>query len=292
MTTPVNKFGRSYSLTAGTLAGGTLLIQPPFTVEFDITRNILTSANVCQIRIYNLSLDHRNALRFNIFDSGDFRPIIFNAGYGSNLPTIFSGNITQAWSVREGVDFVTTIECFDGGYAFANATTNQSFPSGTPQQVVIETLVQSLGNFNVSPGAVGNYPGSISRGNTYSGNTAQVLSELTGNGFFIDNGRANCLGNSECVSGGIPLINAQSGLLGTPVREQTNLSFDMIFEPGAKAGQLIQLESLTESSFNGFYKITSVKHRGMISEAVCGDAITTLGMFYGTAALSVVEDLK
>lgn len=285
----MDKFDRNYSLAVGTDDGGTLTIALPFTIEFDITKNILTSANVCQIRIYNLSETNRNKIRFNFYNSGEFRPILLNAGYGEkNLPTIFNGNITQAWSVREGNNFVTTIECFDGGAAFANATTSLVVPSGTPQSTVIANVVKDLAPFNVTPGHLGSYPGSIARANSYSGSTTDILRELTGGGFFIDNQKANCLGNAECVPGGIPVINAQSGLLGTPVLEQTILNFDMIFEPGVIMAQqiLLQTNEIIQN-FNGLYKVISIKHRGMISRAVCGEAVTSLGMFYGPSELSI-----
>lgn len=283
------KFGRNYILTVQTQNNDLLVIQPPFTIEFDITRNILTSANVCSIRIYNLSQNNRNKIRYNIMDTGDFRSVQLQAGYGTNLPIVFSGNINQAWSVREGNNFITAIESFDGGFAFANSQANIVFPSGTAQQTVIETLAGSLPN--VALGAIGSYPGSLSRGAAYSGSATDILRDLTGGGFYIDNGRANCLGDSECVEGEMQLINSSSGLLGTPIREQTILSFDMIFEPRLIVGQQIQLQTSTAQSFNGFYKVISLKHRGTISQAVCGDAITSVGMFYGTSQLSTVASL-
>lgn len=284
----MNKFLRNYSLSVETQNGETITIKPPFTIEFDITRNTLTSANVCSIRVLNLSQKNQNSIRFNIMDSGDFRSVELKAGYGPNLPVIFSGNITQAWSVREGVNSITAIECFDGGFAFANAETNEVFPSGTSQDTILRTLAGSLPN--VSLGAVGSFPGSLSRGNSISGSTTDHLADLSGGGFFIDNGKAHILGDSECLEGEMLIINSQSGLLGTPVREQTILHFDMIFEPRLTVGQLIHLDSSTGKNFNGDYKIISLKHRGMISDAVCGDAITTVGMFYGTSALTTVQE--
>jgi hypothetical protein len=276
-------------LQVQTQDGGVLTVEPPFTMEFDITRNILTSANVSSIRIYNLSKNNRNQIRKNVNDYGDLRQITFTAGYGTNLPVVFTGNISQAWSVREGVNVITQVESFDGGFAFTNGLTNEQFPSGTPQSTIIASLAGSLPG--VTLGAIGNYPGVTSRGNSYSGTTTDLLRELTGGGFFIDNGKVNCLGDSECLQGEIELINSASGLLGTPVREQTILNFDMLFEPRLVIGQKIQLQSITESNFNGFYKVISIKHRGMISEAVCGDAITSVGLFYGTQALTTVPSL-
>ncbi len=285
----MQKFGRAYKLQIGTANGGLITTQLPFTVNFDITRNTLTSANVCSLRVYNLSKTHQNQLRFNIMDTGDYRPVTFYAGYGTNLPKVFTGSITQASSAREAgsTDFITTIESFDGGYAFNNSEINVSFPAGTSFNTIIKTVAAALPN--VAIGSIGNYPGSINRGNTYSGNAADILRDLTGGGFYIDNGKVNCLGDNECVPGQIQVIDSSSGLLGTPVREQTILHFDMIFEPRIVIGQQIQLNSETGANFNGFYKVISVKHRGTISGAVCGDAITTVGLFYGTQALSTVS---
>lgn len=285
----MDKFGRTYTLSiqtpnpgahGGPDVGGIIVITLPFTVEFDITRNTLTSANVCQLRVYNLGLQKRNQIRFNSSDYGTFRAIEFRAGYGKNPPVVFSGNISQAWSVREGVNFITQIECYDGGFAFNNGVTNTQFPAGTPQRAVIRSLAGSLPNIAV--GAIGNYPGTLSRGNSYNGNTADILGELTGGGFFVDSGKANALGTNEFIDApsGITLINSQSGLLGTPVLEQTIVRFDMIFEPALAAGQKIRLDSITEANFNRDYKTTGVKHRGMISESVCGQAITTGEFFY------------
>jgi hypothetical protein len=281
------KFNRNYILNIGTANGNTLTIEPPFTVEFDITRNTLTSANVCALRIYNLSANNRSQLLFNIMDTGDYRPVTFFAGYGSNLPLAFSGSITQAFSVREGVNFITTIESFDGGYAFNNGQTNTTFPPGTPAATVIGTLAGSLPN--VQGGYIGNgYVGTLDRGNSVAGNTMDLLKEKTGGGVFIDNGFVNCLGDNECLpANSILIIDDSAGLLATPVREQTILTFDMLFEPRLVVGQQIQLNSTTAPIYNGFYKVISLKHRGMISDAVCGDAVTSVGMFYGTAALSI-----
>lgn len=280
------KFGRNYSLLVETTTGETITITLPFTVEFNIVRNTFSSANSASIRILNLSEKNRNKIRKDVSDYGDIRSLQFNAGYGVNLPIAFAGDITQAWSVREGVNFITQIECFDGGSAFATGQTNEQFPAGTPQATVIKTLAQSLPG--VSLGAIGKYEGVLGRGNSYNGPTLSILRELTGGGVFIDNGQVNCLGNNECLVGEIEVISPASGLLGTPVREAQILHFEMLFEPRIIVGQKVRLQSSTDVSFNGDYKVVSVEHHGVISEAVCGDAVTTVGLFYGGSALSDV----
>lgn len=290
------KFGRNYILEIQTQSGSMLTIEPPFTIEFDITRNILTSANVSSIRVYNLNANHRSQVRKNKNDFGDLRLIRLQAGYEKNLSVIFEGNITQSWSVREGNSFITQLESFDGGFAFANSFTNINFPANTSQRSVIETFVQGLSSAGVKPGVIGTFSDPpLPRGNAFSGSTISLLREQTGGRFFIDNGKAYALSDNECLSGPVMTINAQSGLLGTPVREETIITFDMLFEPRLVLAQLINLQSVDQAetirpNFNGQWKIVSLKHRGMISETVCGTAISSVGLLQpiGSATLSVV----
>lgn len=273
----LNKFDRNYILTITKANGESLTVTLPFTIEFDITRNTLSSANVCQVRIYNLSETNRAKIRYNSFDYGTpDTNITLLAGYGKNLAVIFTGNITQAWSVREGVNFITQIECFAGGFAFVNSKTNKNVAAGTSLMSTIKNIMGDL--VGITVGSIGpSYSGSATRGNTYSGNTNEILNQLTGGGFFIDNGKAYALANNEFIeSFSSPLvINSASGLLGTPTREQTLIRFDMLFEPSLNVGTQVELRSATNNTFDGKWIVTMVKHRGMISAAVCGSVITT-----------------
>lgn len=281
------KLARNYELFVQTSTGDTLIITPPFTLELDITRNTLSSANICQIRLYNLSAVHRNQIYFNIFDQSDFRQIILKAGYGeTNLSTIFTGNISQAWSYREHVDFITQIECYDGGFAYVNGKVNITFPAKTPLITVIRTLMGFLPQTEI--GAIGAFSGVLSRSNTYSGNAAQILTELTGGAFFIDNGKAYALQTTDYLAAvGTPtqslpviFVNDQTGLLNTPIREQSMYRFEMLFEPTLNVGGLVQVDSFTNPFVDGTYKITAVKHRGIISPVVSGDLITSGEFFF------------
>lgn len=284
------KLGRNYSLTvSGEKFGPTITIGLPFTVEFDITRNTLTSANVCQIRIRNLNSVHRNQLRKNVTNySVPIVNVTLRAGYGQNLPIIFTGNVSQCWSTREGVDYVTQIECYDGGFAFINGQCNITVPAGTPIQTVVAQVIGTLPG--VTLGAVGTFVGSTTRQQTFSGNTIDVLNQLCGqNGFFIDLGVGNALGDSDVLMVPAINVNASSGLLGTPILEQNIVRFDMIFEPSLSVGSPINLTAVSSSNSNGVYKTTAVKHRGMISQSVSGSVITS-GEFFALGAQTGVPN--
>ncbi len=279
------KFGRSYSISIGESNGNTLTVELPFTIEFDIQRNDLASSNIASFRIYNLSAKNRNLLRKDIQDVLVFRPVTMRAGYGLNNPVIFQGYVQQAWSVREGVNFITQIECFDGGQAFTTGQTSITATSGTPTAAVIDTLINSLPGTTV--GAIGSFPDTISRATPYNGSTTSILSDLTGGGFFIDNGKGYALGPNEVVPGDIQVINSASGLLGTPIRENLNVRLTMLFEPKLRIAQQVKLQSITGENFNGSYKVFSISHKGTISESVCGDAITTVGLINSNALVTV-----
>lgn len=283
------KFRRNYEIAIQTREDGYLYISPPFTIEFDINRNIFSSANQASFRIYNLSEVNRTRIRHDQFDWGDIRSVNFQAGYEDKLSTAFSGNITQASSVREKNNFITQITCADGGFAFANSNYSDQFPPNTHENVILESLIKNLNSFGVAPGVIGDYSGITTRGASYNGSTTDLLRNLTGGGFFIDNGKVNCLRDNEYIFGDTLLINAESGLLGTPQLEQTNITFEMLFEPRIVIGQKIRLQSRTGAMFNGDYKVISLKHRGTISDAVCGDAITTVGLYYGPSTLKEVS---
>lgn len=275
------KLGRNYILTISTPSGGTLIIQPPFTLELDITRAIFSASNSCTIRILNLKKDNRDQIRFNVSDQTTFRSVTLQAGYGptKNLPIIFIGNITHAWSVREGTSFITTIEAYDGGYDMANSFVSTNTGTNQTGKEVFSFLISQFPY--VSPGAIGNYVNAYPRGTAIVGTTADILTEWSGRGFFIDSQKAYILQDSEYVDDSVPIqVSAETGLLNTPVRENTILHFDMIFEPRAKPGRLAILTSTTDPLFRGQFKISQVKHSGTISDAVCGDLTTSISTFY------------
>lgn len=287
------KFGRNYRLTLETDSGGELVIEPPITIEFDLTRNTLEAANICQVRIYNLSKLRRNQIYFNqgdyVFNQGAvnqslgefryFRRLVLKAGYGLELSTIFIGNYTQAWSVREGVNYITQIEVMDGAASFISEDISIEFPKDTAMKKVIETIMGKLSK-EISVGEIGNFEGKLKRDNTYTGNPTAILFELTGGGFFIDRNVAYAIRTDEYIpdttfeASPTIVVEANSGLLNTPTLEGTNARFEMLFEPTLNPGRRVKVQSSTFELLNGEYKINAVKHRGIISPSISGSLIT------------------
>jgi hypothetical protein len=288
----MDKFGRNYRLTVDTIDGGSVVIEPPFTVQFDIQRNVLSSANVINVQVLNLSQRVRDQIRKDEYDYGVNLLMKLEAGYGQDLSTVATGNLRRCFTVRQGTEIVTSIDAFDGGFAFSNGLTSRTYQSGTPNNVILKDLAGTLREQGVSLGAIGQVDGEIPRGNSYTGNASELLNELSGNKFFIDNQQVFILRENEVLDLPVPVLTAKSGLLGTPVREKSNLILEVLFEPNIRVAQKVQVISQTADNYSGFYKVVAVHHSGIISGAVSGKATTKLNLFYGSESLRTVELLS
>ena len=295
------KFGRNYQLSITTALGEILEIEPPFSVEFDVTRNMMNDANKASFRIYNLSEVTRNQIRRDPWSGTARRPVAFRAGYGDKLSEVFIGNLSQAWSVREGVDYITQVECIGGMIAYTNGFFSNQFPAGTSTTTMIRTIMESLQRTSgVTTGVIGDFPGTISRGISMVGSSMELLKDLTGANVFIDNNKIYCLNLNECLVGDISVIDSDFGVLATPIKEEQGLNLEIVFEPRLKIAQLIELElsrftdqnssstNQRTGQFNGAYQVIQLHHKGIISEAVAGSATTSVKLWYGNQLLQEV----
>ena len=292
----MEKFGRIYDMRISTPNGDNIAISLPWSLDVDITRSSTPTANVGQFKLYNLPEHIRNKIRFDISSISERQEVALKAGYKSihknlnDLPLIFRGSIKYAFSERQGVDWITTIECYDGGFAIANSKINASFIAGEKFTSNVEKVLATFGSVKIGHISKKLIPPDkkIMRGHPVDAKTFDYLNENFSNNWFIDNGIVNILGDEEAFVGIYKKINVDTGLLSTPIREETNISFNMIFEPRLLIGQAIDLESVTDPAFNGTYKLITIKHRGTISPVVSGELVTSCRVFKGTGKLEVV----
>jgi uncharacterized protein YcbK (DUF882 family) len=271
----------TYKLTVQMDDTEVLIIEPPFTLEFDIVRNTMAQANTGTFRVYNLSESIRNSIFQDLFDLSTFRKVTFEAGYGE-LISCFVGDLRKAYSYRQGTEIITEMFCFDGGYDTLNAFTNQSFGAGVELKEVITSMIGGMRD--VAKGEVGEVAEtSLPRGTALIGNSIEILDKYTDGGVFIDEGKLNVLKPNEVIEGLVTKLDSSSGLLGTPKRQDASLLVDTIFNPKLKVAQVIDIESEVQKQFNGQYKIVGIKHGGIISENTCGERKTEITLFMPNA---------
>lgn len=267
---------RKYRIEIENVFGAIVTIEPPFTIEFEIEKAVQSVVSSGEITIYNLGESTRSALYKDLIQVSTFRKVAFYAGYetDSTLACVFSGTVAQCYSLRHGVDFLTTIVFNSGSEFLFNSKANELIPSGTTFKEAATGLALKI----VKPGSVfiGNFPTKFKRDTPLFGDIEKVVSELTKGSFFIDNDQVFCISDDEYISGVVNLINSESGLLGSPQVEETFITFDMIFEPRLMMYQKIELQSETNKFFSGTYRVVSMHHTGMISESMCGEAKTSV----------------
>ena len=73
-------------------AQNSVTIQPPYTIEFSIKREILATAQTATFKIYNLAEKTRDVIYKEWFNGADYASIQFRAGYENQfVPLIFKG---------------------------------------------------------------------------------------------------------------------------------------------------------------------------------------------------------
>ncbi len=278
-------------------------ISYPLTLELDISRGAYQATAQGNFTLYNLSYDKKSDIYLDwndqISQSGSPRSIILRAGYQSwssqtvgplnpnSLPVIFNGYLYSAYSTRSGPSWITTIRAWDGGFAKANSSISVSFSASVNFQNRVNQIAKAMQNVSsvyISP--LINAP--VTRGRTYHGSPWDILVNLaaTANAdVFIDLGKLYMVPKGQAVpglSGGLNIVDSNSGLLNTPIKQKFFVSFDMLFEPRLTIGQNLTLQSLEEVN-NGTYTLVGLKHSGIISGSVGGDLVTTPTCFYGDA---------
>lgn len=280
----------------------TWTFQSPLTLELDVTRAMFSSLAEGVFRIFNLNESTRRDIYQDWNDQGSYRSVTVRAGYRSwatvygppdpngvqnlqSLPLIFSGNIMKASSQREGSSWVTQIDAWDGGFACSQSDVNTPLAPAIETQQQFAQLIQAMGS-TVSVGYIDpNLNADLLRGVSLVGspwNKIQQMANALYATAFIDLGKVYVIGNGTFVpnlTGGLDIISASTGLLDTPQKQNTKITFRMLFEPRLKIAQQIILQSI-ETVNNGSFAIAGLDHVGTISDAVGGDLSTNVTCYY------------
>lgn len=262
------KFGRNYRLTINPQDGGPLIIiSMPLTLRFTVQRNSMASLNNCLLEIYNLSQNLRNRI-FQDRNTLQYKTVTLEIGY-ETLYTVFSGYIYEASSARDGQDIVTLIQARDGNFEINTTQVFQTYANGKTLSDVFKFLIGQFPS-TLTLGAVGGFDDKITRPIVLNGNAWNLIKQYSLNQCFVDLGKVFVIKNNETVTGQIPEINEQTGILETPRRDDGFLTVTTLMEPAVSMGQQVNLKSVIMPVYNGNYKALGVLHQGIISNAVNG----------------------
>lgn len=278
------KLNRIYRLTISTnLLTDAIIVENPLTVNFTVERSIYAGVNSMDIDIFNLAPKTRNLIFQDTYLAvgQNYKQIILEAGYqGMGMSTIFIGNIFNAYSFRRNTDVITHIHALDGGLDTQTANTNVTLAAGTTIKDVVNRISSDFPHLTNGTQNIRDY--TFQRPVVLDGNSFQLIKKYTDGQVFIDREEINIMSPVDVIEGFVPVIDENSGLLGTPERRNASLSINMIFEPRILIGQVIEVNSRIAPQFDGQYKVIGLRHQGMISDTQAGQCTTNLELFVGT----------
>ena len=110
-------------------------------IAFCVQRDHKRVPNNAELEVWNLARSTRERLAML-----STVPVRIEAGYvGSDIGTIFLGDLRSARSRREGPDIITRVSAGDGQRAVRTARLSKTFPAGTKLGSVISELGRALG---------------------------------------------------------------------------------------------------------------------------------------------------
>jgi hypothetical protein len=195
-------------------------------IAFKVERDHRRVPNNTELEVWNLARTTRDRLAklTNV-------PVQIDAGYlGTDVSTIFLGDLRAAHSRREGPDVVTRVSAGDGAKQCRIARISKTFPAGTALGSVIAELGKALG---VKPGNLSGFSSArltngsdkLARSLTINGAVYDELERLCrscGLEWSVQDSELQLKEIGRPVPGGGlgPLLKADSGLVGTPEVEQ------------------------------------------------------------------------
>jgi len=282
-----DRFLRDYELTVG-IGAQAVTIKPPFRIVFSADKSDKADLNKMTLKIDGLNEDKRRKLvrdsdeKSSKADSksktsktskpanNQYFPLNLKIGYQGKIETIFRGSVDQAFSTREGAQFVTTLICLDGGHDFLKGFVSTSV---TSKNAAIDAVLKTMPN--TSKGKIG-AQADITRPKILVGNSMYVIQDMLDpdQRWFIDDERLNILGGDEVVSGYIPVISAETGLINTPEADKEEIVLTTFLNPSVKVGGLFRLISTTAPHLNGIYKVSLISYSGDLDGSDWNQKIT------------------
>lgn len=263
-----DRFLRDYELVIG-IGAQAVTIKPPFRIAFSADKSDKADLNKMTLKVYGLNEDKRRKLVRDSDDKGEdgktpttsnnqYFPLDLKIGYQDRIETIFRGSVDQAFSIREGAQFVTNLICMDGGHDFLRGFVSTSV---TSKAAAIDAALSTMPN--TKKGKIG-AQGDITRPKVLVGNSMAVVSDMldADQRWFIDDERLNILGGKEVVSSYVPVVSAETGLINTPEADKKEVTFTTFLNPSIKVGGLVRLISVTAPHLNGIYKVSLISYSG------------------------------
>ncbi len=235
-------------------------------IKFEIEKTSESNANTAKIQIFNMNPTNRGRLQENNL------VVILKAGYSGidEEPLeeiIFKGNISKTQTIKQGADYVSTIECGDGEKALLEKHLDKSFESGTTMQAMINELKTALG---VTVANIKDITSEqLVNGGAVSGKVKDILDNLTqrmGLTWSIQDEELHIQSPTTVNQTQAVLVSAQTGLISEPIKREAGIEVLTFLNPKLRPNRTIKIESDKLDSGESFFRIRKLNFRGDTKE--------------------------
>lgn len=242
-----------------------------FDVEFEVEKDLSGKPNTASLKIWGLSEDHRTALSAKAKAA---RPRVrIEAGYIEGMSRIFEGDVRHLWHEHEGSEFVTHCETGDGERYVATGRIFRAWAPGTPVSTVLKDVARALGAGDgnlqtaVISAALEGWGPVYTQGAAVAGKTVNILNRITrscGLEWSIQDGVLQILGQGQSLAGTAILLNAETGLIGSPSIDHTGKNAGQVLVktlmiPDLFPGRKLHIDA---ANLKGDYRVEKAKYTG------------------------------
>lgn len=238
-------------------------------ISFDVIKN--NEQNKAKVRIYNLAEKSRQFLNEN--DAlGDIQ-LTLEVGYRQQgIKVLFIGDVERSSYKRTGPDWITEIECKDGGQATQDVHLDKSYSGDV--KVDIRTVVKDIYNELKSKARVNvdtikaHIDEKVESEKLDWGLNIQGLAMKTLKDLLGKQGKEASIQNNNLIIAESTektravTISTATGMIGSPVTREKGIEFKALINPIlAPSGETNSI-FLKSTGFNSIYRVRSLKFKG------------------------------
>jgi hypothetical protein len=276
-------YDRTYRLLIGKKGQSQgIEITDSLRIKFEIEKTAKKNPNKSKIEVYNMRKETRAEV-----EKPNTRVVLY-AGYKDDAGAllIFQGDVSYAWSKKDGADIITEFELGDGATEIRDTTISVGYSKGVKSTQVLNDVSKKMGLPLTLPS---NAPSRVwNNGLSFHGPARTLLDKVTkGTGleWSIQNGNLQVIEHGMVTTRQGILITQDSGMIGSPERERLAKAHThkQSKTPGGETGQAQiepdydgwRVKSLLMPMLNpgdrirlegqfvtGVYRIEQVKHEG------------------------------
>ena len=180
----------------------------------------------------------------------EFASVTFAAGYeDGGIGQIFTGSVTYSvyGEIESRTDRLLRIYCASSDQAYNNSQVSQTLAAGSTPQDIVNTCLQSLGQYGVTMGKVTGVDlsqPSFPRGVPLAGMARDFLREVAlslNATYCITNNQLNIIGKDAMTSGTARQVNSNSGMIGQAMLTPQGVIVRMLVDSAVQVNTNVQL---------------------------------------------------